>query len=229
MAEDSILKKTDTFFHKFTLLQFKKGEIILRADDQPVGVFYLSKGLVRQYLVSHKGEILVIHIFRPGAFFQMMWVINGTRNIYYYDAVTEAVLYRAPLKEVKEFIKKDPEILYDYTSRMLKGLDGLLQRLEHLVLDPAYVKIAALISYFARTYGEQNSDGIEIKLPVTHKEIASWIGTTRETASLQIEDFKRRGIISNRGRTLIVKDLVALDKVATLDTPENIPVNLQPL
>lgn len=218
----SLKNKLDRFFQQFTPLSFKKGDIILRAGDAPNGIFYLKKGLVRQYILSNKGEILVIHIFRPSSFFMMMWAINNTPNTFYFDATTSVEVWRAPLSDVREFIKKEPELLFDLTCRLLRGLDGLLKRFEYLILDPAYVKVASLLSYFAKTFGEKDGDGIAIKLPITHKEIASWIGTTRETASLQIEDFKKKGIIANRGRTLIVKDLTKLKQQACIDT-QNIP------
>lgn len=216
--DKNLKHKLEQFFQKFTLLSFKKGEMILRAGDTPAGIFYLKKGLVRQYILSKRGEILVIHIFRPGSFFMMMWAINNTPNTYHFDALTPVDVWRAPLSDVRDFIKKEPELLFDLTSRLLTGLEGLLKRFEYLVLDPAYAKVASLLSYFAKTFGEKNGDGIEIKLPITHKEIASWIGTTRETASLQIEDFKRRGLITNKGRTLVVKDLFKLEQAAFTDT-----------
>lgn len=222
--EKSLKNKLEHFFQKFTFLSFKKNEVILRAGDTPPGIFYLKKGLVRQYVLSKKGEMLVIHIFRPGTFFLMMWALNSTPNTYYFDALSTVEVWRAPLTDVREFMKGNPELLFDLTSRLLLGLNGLLKRLEYLVLDPAYVKVASLLSYFAKTYGEKNGDSIQIKLPITHKEIASWIGTTRETASLQIEDFKRKGLVSNKGRVMIIKNLAKLEQQIHSDT-QNISIS----
>lgn len=216
--DKSVKNKLEQFFQKFTLLSFKKNEVILRAGDTPKGIFYLKKGLVRQYILSKKGEVLVIHIFRPQTFFLMMWAINDAPNSFYFDTLTPVEIWRAPLSDVREFVKSEPEILFDLTSRLLRGIEGLLKRFEYIVLDPAYNKVALLLSYFAKTYGEKNGEGIAIKLPITHKEIASWIGTTRETASLQIEDFKRKGLVSNKGRVLIIKNLEKLEQQIHSDT-----------
>lgn len=212
--ENSIKNKLEKFFQQFPLLAFKKSGVILSAGDTPAGVYYLKKGLVRQYVLSKKGEILVIHIFRPGSFFMMMWAINNSPNTYYFDAITPVEVFRSPLSDVRHFIKNEPDILFDLTSRLLLGLEGLLKRVEYLILDSAYTKVVSLLSYFARNFGEKNGEGIIIKLPITHKEVASWIGTTRETASLQIEALKRKGFLTNKGRMFIVKDLGKSDKEA---------------
>lgn len=203
--------KLENFFKHYKPLHFSKKEIILRPDEEPAGIFYLKKGLVRQSTISKTGEVLIIHIFRPGSFFQMMWAINHTPNTYLYEAITPVEVFLAPCNVVSEFIKKDPELLYDLTSRLLKGLDGFLKRMEYLVFDSAYFKTAALISYYAKNFGEKNKKGIIIDMPLSHREIASWVGIARETVSLQMENLEKKGLISYHGRTLIINNLAGLE------------------
>ena len=49
-------------------------------------------------------------------------------------------------------------------------------------------------------------------IPLTHKEIAAWIGTTRETASLQIETLKKKNLIQYNRRYIIVPDISRLSR-----------------
>lgn len=212
---DKKLQKTiDTFFSKFQLLSYKKGDALLRAGEQPIGVSYLKKGLVRMYMISPVGEVFVIHVFRPGSFFPMMWVVNQTPNTYYYEAMTAASVYRAPASIVQKFVKENPDVLYRFTSRILSGLSGILRRMESLVTDGAYAKTAMIISYFAKRYGQPEKDRIVLPFPLAHREIAAWVGTSRETVSLQMEALVKGGLIAYRGRTLLVKNLRGLEKVA---------------
>ncbi len=214
--------KLEAFFRKFTPhhagLIYKKGEIILRAGDPPPGVLYLAKGLVRQYVVSARGEQLVLHMFRPGSFFPMTWVLNNTPNAYDFAAATAVEVWRAPKDAVVEFIEKNPDILLAFSRRLLSGLNGLLTRVASLVFDQAYLKIVLLLLYLARAVGE--SKGREVILPVTftHKDIASWVGTTRETASLQMEELKHRGLINYQGRKLVISSLKRLEQEAHLSS-----------
>lgn len=212
--DKTINRKVETFFKKYKPMKFGKKEIILRPDEDAPGIYFLKSGLVRQYTISKTGEVLVMHIFRPGSFFQMMWAINNTPNSYYYEAIIPVEVWRAPAKDVQGFMKKEPEVLYFFTSRLLKGLEGLLHRIEDLVLDSAYTKTASLISYFAKNFGQKEKNNIVIKVPLTHREIAAWIGTARETASLQVETFKKKGLIYYQGRSMVVTDLASLEKEA---------------
>src|SRR6266545_4746184 len=97
--DTAVLNKIDAFFIQFKQQTYKKGEILIRADDDPSGIFYLKNGVVKEYAISKKGDELVINIFQPISFFPMSWVINETHNIYFFEAMTDVTLWRAPKDE----------------------------------------------------------------------------------------------------------------------------------
>lgn len=210
---DSILMKVlDTFFQKYTRMKYKKGEMILRAEDTPQGVFYLKRGYVRQYMVAESGAMLMLHIFKPNSFFPMMWALNDTPNTYYYEAMTAVEIWRAPREAVRDFLHEYPSVVYNLAQRLLLGIVGLQRRMEYLVMDNAYQKTLLLLLYLSQNLGEKEGSAIVLPVPVTHREISAWIGTTRETASLQVEILKKRGLIVYRKRQLVIPSVKALEK-----------------
>ena len=69
---------TETFFYRYPRISFKKGTMLIGADENPTGIFFIEKGFVKQYVVSPKGEVLMLTIFRPGAFVPLTWGLNKT-------------------------------------------------------------------------------------------------------------------------------------------------------
>lgn len=210
--DPKVVKSVDEFFSKFQSMSYKKGEIILRAEDVPYGVYYLQSGFVRQYLLSPTGETFIVHIFKPGSFFPLTWILNETPNVYHFEAMTPATIIRAPKDQFVSFLSDHADVLMYATKRLAAGIAGFTNRVAQLVLDDAYTKTILLILYYAENFGEQVKEGIALQVPLTHREIASWIGTTRETASLQVETLLKKGILMTKGRQLIIKDLPALQK-----------------
>jgi CRP/FNR family transcriptional regulator len=210
--DPKITKTLEAFFGKYTRLKYKKSEVILRSEDAPQGVLYLKKGYVRQYMVAQSGAMLMLHIFKPGSFFPMTWVVNNEPNRYYFEAVTPVEIWRAPKKNVQEFLTVHQEVIYDLTRRLLLGISGLRRRMEYLVMDNAYKKTVLLFVYLVENLGEKEGSGVVLPVSVTHREIAAWIGTTRETASLQVEILKELGFIQYRRRQLVIPSLKALQK-----------------
>ena len=200
------------FFSTYSHQLFRSGQVMIRAGETPAGIFYLVKGLVRQYAVSPKGETLMMHVFRPGSFFPMLWALTGSANTYQYEAVNAAEVYRAPKGDVLNFLLRHPEELWCFTKRLVGGVSGLLTRFEYIMFDGAYRKTVLLLLYFARRFAAVEDGVTVLSVPLAHREIAAWIGTTRETASVQMETLKKRGLIKTRGRQLIIPSIAALER-----------------
>lgn len=209
--KNTVISPLDSFFSKYTKLQYKKGEIILRAGDPPPGVLYLRRGFVRMSFAAQTGDMLVLHVFKEGSAFPMPWIVNDTPNRYYFEALTPVEIWRAPKVEVLRFFREKPDVYEHMMSKMLMGLSGLLERMENLVFDSAYRKVVLLLLYYAKNFSDENQKG-KLIVPLTHKEIAAWIGTTRETASIQIETLKRSGLIVYNKRTIIIPNIALLKK-----------------
>ena len=131
--DKSVKNIVDNFFRQFKFYRYKKGEILIRVDDDPSGIFYLKSGIVKEYAISKKGEELVVNLFKESAFFPMSFAINKTPNRYFFEAVTPLDVYKAPKEKVVAFIKENPQVLYDLLSRVFKGTDGLLTRMTYLM------------------------------------------------------------------------------------------------
>lgn len=110
MSKQSV-GRFDTFYKQVKSRSYKKGETLIRADDDPQGIFCLKKGYIRQYTISGLGTELTLHILKPTSYFPMVWAINGTPNVYYFEALTPVDVGRAPREDVVTFIKDKPDII----------------------------------------------------------------------------------------------------------------------
>lgn len=201
-----------SFFASHSHHFYRAGTAVIRAGETPIGIFYLAKGLVRQYSVSPKGDVAVVHIFRSGSFFPMMWALTGLPNTYHYEAMNGVEVYRAPKEAVLAYLSQNPSALWDFTRRVMTGLAGLVFRMEYLLSGGSYRKTVLLLTYFAKTFGK--TDGKQIVLPIhlAHREIAAWVGCTRETVSVQMEALLQKKLIATQGRKLVIQNLPALEK-----------------
>jgi CRP/FNR family cyclic AMP-dependent transcriptional regulator len=63
---------------------------------------------------------------------------------------------------------------------------------------------------------QQTKEGTRIKVPLTHEEIAEFIGTTRETVTRTLSDFKVRHLVAIQGSTLMIPNRAALESFANV-------------
>lgn len=223
----SAIEKLGDFFAKYKQLFYKKGEIIIREDDEPAGVYFLKSGYVRMGSIFANGEELTLNIFKPGSFFPMIWAIGEAKNSYFCQAMTEVKVYRAPRMEVIKFVKENPEVLYDLTRRILIGLDGMITNIQYLLFGNSCNRIAAAILLLAKRFGEKMNGKVMINFNLVHQDIAHLAGVTRETASIAIKQLEDKGVIGRIKKKFIVEDMEKLTKeifvvASELDTPMSI-------
>lgn len=211
------LQKLADFFKSSQAINYKKGEMILRAQDEPPGVFYLKRGYARLYSLSKDGEELTLIIFKPQDFFPYMWVINKTPNYWYVEAMTAVEVWRAPREEFLNFLKDNSEVFFELTGRILVRLEGLLRRMEYLAFGNAHAKVASIILICAERFGKTIDGRLTIDVPLTHKDIANLVGVARETASIELKKMERKGLIFYQGRHLVIKDKKGLESESLID------------
>ena len=71
-------------------------------------------------------------------------------------------------------------------------------------------KLAELLLSLADQYGVDDARGTLVALKITHQELANLIGSTRETVSLTLSQFKKKSFITTEGRKVIISDPASL-------------------
>ncbi len=216
--EQQTFEKLNRFFFQFKKLSFKKGETILRAEEQPNGVLYLKKGYTRLYSISKDAQELTLIIFKAEDVFPLMWAINNSPNAYYMEAITAVELYQAPREGFLNLIKNDNELLFALTSCILGRFGGVLNRMEYAIFGHAQNKVASIILICAERFGIKVGKEITIQLPLTHQDIANLIGVARETVSIEIEKLQEKGVINHQGKYLIIKNVQKLKAESVLES-----------
>jgi CRP-like cAMP-binding protein len=73
-------------------------------------------------------------------------------------------------------------------------------------------KLARLILEWSAS-GKATKDGTQVKVPLTHQEIAEFLGTTRETVTRTLSEFRTRNLVTLQGSTLTIANRAALESI----------------
>ncbi len=208
--DESVLNKINVFSSQFKHQTFKKREILLRADDNPQGIFFLTSGTVKQYAISKKGEELVVNLYKPPAFFPMTYLFAQVDNAYYFEATSDVEINKVPLKETEDFLKNNPDVLFDLTQRVFKGIDGLLTRMTYLMHGTSYLKLLTELILTAKRFGVSSNGGVI--LTISEKDLATQTGMSRETVSREIKILKDKGLITLAKNLIFITNMKKLEE-----------------
>lgn len=195
-------------------LAFPSGSTIFMEGEAPRGVFIVCKGRVRLSISSRSGKKITLKIVGEGEALGLSACISGKPF-----GATAETLGTCQLG----FVKRNDFLilLHEYHDASIRVAERLSQEynaacedIRLLVLShSASEKLANLFLTWKRESGKSERP-IRIRLPYSHDDIAEMIGTSRETVTRLMAEFKKKRIIQLRGRSLVILDLAALLAIA---------------
>ena len=199
----------EKFFADYRLVHFGPGDILVQADAEPSGIFYLVSGQVRQYDIAPTGDQVVVNVFRPPAFFPMSWAINHTPNSYIFEAFTEVDARKAPARDVVAFLRRESVVAFDLLARVYRGTDGLQQRMVYMMEHDARRRVLLELLISAERFGEaQTGGGVYVRMH--QPELAARTGLARETTNRALRELRERELLTADGNGMLLPDVGAI-------------------
>jgi CRP/FNR family transcriptional regulator, cyclic AMP receptor protein len=192
---------------------YPAGAVLFLEKQDPRGVFVLCAGQVKLSISSSGGKTLILRIAKPGEILGLMATMSGIP----YE-VTAETLHPCQVAYVRrddflQFVGKYPEV-YEGVVRQLSTLySGACEQLRTVGLSASAPEKLARILLEWSADPKDTKQSTQIKLPLTHEEIAEFIGTTRETVTRTLGEFKNRQLVSLQGSTLMISNRPALETI----------------
>jgi len=193
---------------------YPAGAVLFLEKQDPRGVFVLCAGQVKLSISSSGGKTLILRIAKPGEILGLMATMSGIP----YE-VTAETLHPCQIAYVRRddflcFMGKHPEV-YQGAVRQLSTLyRGACEQLRTVGLSASAPEKLARVLLEWSADSKDTKQSTQIKLPLTHEEIAEFIGTTRETVTRTLSEFKNRQVVSLHGSTLLISNRPALETIS---------------
>lgn len=181
------------------------------------GVFVLSSGRAKLSIGSASGKVIILRIARPGEILGLHAVVSGTTFQATAETIEPCRVSFVRNDEFRRFLFDHPQASLEAAKQLSASYQEACEQLRALGLcDSAKKRVARFVLEWIES-GEMKEDGIRATLTLTHEEIGQLIGTSRETITRALGDFKSRRWIAVKGSTLLVKNISALQGLVGSD------------
>ncbi len=176
---------------------FKKGSVVLYQGEAPRMAYVIRKGDVKVYTINNTGEEQIVNMHGAGDMFPSPWIFKKTTtSLYYYETTSACEIITLPRDVLLDIIYR-PDALPQLVDYLATNYIGMLMRTTALQQSRASEKIMFTLYYLLSRYGTETQAGFyKIELPLTHNALASLVGLTRETTTMELNNLKRRGVLS---------------------------------
>lgn len=185
---------------------FEKGETVYHAGDASDTLFIVNRGQLKTYYLTEAGKEQVVRILNPGDFTGELAVFQASIQEAFAEALMETQICMIKQEDLQALLLKYPTIAVE----ILKELAGRLNQTEKQATSFANETVETRIALFLAESYDETSDGT-VELPMSKRNVASYLGTTPETLSRRLKELEEAGIIEQEGqRKIKIIDIDAL-------------------
>ncbi len=184
----------------------RKRQVAYRPGDPSDSIYIVRSGRIKIGKITEDGREIILNMLKSGDVFgEMAFLDDGPRETFA-EALEDSNLFILTKPDLLSLIKRRPAITYRLAKIIGERRREAEKNMENFLYKGVRERLANLLLRLSDEYGIKDSRGKLLRIKITHQDLANLIGSSRETVSLTLGDFRREGYIDINERKIIIKD-----------------------
>ncbi|MBI4830523.1 MAG: Crp/Fnr family transcriptional regulator [Candidatus Lindowbacteria bacterium] len=203
--------------------RFSEKQVIYMPSDPRARLYAILSGRVKLTQVSPEGKELVLCVLGKGDVFGELCLFDEGPHSTLATALEDAEIFSVKCSDLAKFMAEDPALVTALGKHVGERLRTLEQKLSDFAFKDVAQRLASLIVDLAQDYGEKAVSGeYVIEMKITHQDLAGLIGSTRETTTTTLNQFRDKGLIEFKRGRIMVLDVERLERMANSQTKSEV-------
>ena len=194
----------EQFEHLFTIVEYPRRALIFDHGDPTRVVYFIKRGAVRIARLTEDGKEVTVAVLGPGDLFGEESLFGDAPRSTVAVAIDDVLLCTSKAEDLFTVLRSDPHLAMNVAKVLNERLGDAIATMEDLAYAKVGDRLMHLFRRLANEHGVPVPGGLRIDVRLTHADIASLIGSTRETVSLELAHLTKAGHIAHDGRAFVV-------------------------
>ncbi len=198
--------------------QIPRGTPIYLPADSADGVLLLAQGRVKIGSYTEDGKQTILAFIEPGEIFGELALMGSEDREEYAEAVEKSTIILISNEMMQQLLADNPAVSLGITKLFGMRRQRIERRLKYLLFRSNRERLVHLLLELAEQYGQPIGDSVDLRIKLSHQDLASIIGSTRETVTVVLGELQAEGLLKLGRRK------VRLIAIARLADSVNVPV-----
>jgi len=194
--------------HEF--ITYKRDQFIYRPEDSASHIYMVVNGRVKIGHYLEDGNEVVSAILTKGELFGELAMAGEDKRKDFAQVMEEATICPLTTGELKALMYDNKELSFKILKLIGLRIMKLERKLELLVFKDARTRVVEFLKDAAAWKGVKVGFETMIQTKLTHKDIASLTGTSRQTVTTILNDLKEKNLINFNRKQILIRDLEKL-------------------
>ena len=199
--------------------KFPRGSPIYLPADAADAVLVLAEGRVRIGSYTDEGKQSILAYIEPGEMFGELSLVDAGQREEFAEAVERSTVVLIPRDAMQELLERNPQVALGVTKLFGLRRQRIERRLRSLLFRSNRERLVHLLVELAGQYGRAIDGGVELAIKLSHQDLASIIGSTRETVTVVLGELQAEGSLRIGRQKIVLTDLPGLAGSVNLAVP----------
>lgn len=196
-------------YHLFSIVPYPKQTRLYDVADEPFNVYFLKAGRVGLNVTNEDGREFTVALLGPGDVFGQEALFGRNERRTTATCLEDCVVCTSRADQLFPMIAKHPSLLMNVARYLNEQGEEVLTAVEEFAFLTVIERIVKALERLALEHGVPHRLGTRIGLKLTHLDIATLVGSTRETVTIQVNKLQHEGRLVIEGRNFILPQTTA--------------------
>lgn len=187
-----------------TIRHLSRRAVLASEGSVPAQLFVVLRGKIRAVRRSDSGREVTLETFQAGELLADALAAPERPLSNDWEASEPTDILAIAREAFIEQLQAAPAVAMTLVARTLDRLERSKSLAAGLALADVPGRVIGALRALALSQGQEAPDGVTVQNRPTQQELANSIGACRETVSRVVSDLARRGLITPRGRSLVI-------------------------
>ncbi len=207
---------------------FKRQALIYAPSDPGQCVMVLAKGRVKIKDITPEGKETILTFIEEGEMFGELALLDGEPRQEYAEAAEDCEVVVVPSDNMLWLMKLRSDVSLFVTKMIGWRRRRIENRLRNVLFLPSRDRMIRLLCELVEAHGDRSGNRCEIRLSLSHQELASLIGVTRETVTTVLGHLQGEGLVKIHRRRIVIVDCDTLAEMAAGATLNSVTPKIAP-
>ena len=193
---------------------YQKGQRIFQEGISSQGLYCVNQGKIKITKANGDGKEQIVRLAKGGDVLGFQSVLTETHYSSSAVALDDCVVCFIPRSDFFRVWQANNQFSTSLVKMMARALGAAELKLLHLAYKPVRERLAEALILLVQTYSQED-DTQPFHIAIGRDDLASMVGTAKETAIRLLSEFKEAGIISTRGSGITILNVSELSQIAS--------------
>jgi CRP-like cAMP-binding protein len=201
-----------TSFDKCSIYQ--TGEVIYDVNSKAKTAYLVKKGMVKLYSIGAKGTKQIVRMVREGEIVGYYSQFTNQPEVTGCECMVNSVLCELSNLNLQEAFKTDSNLAFSMLQKACYEMKETCISIINMSQKTVRARAANILIKQMELFDVE--EGLDFPVRISRTDMASWIGTSKESVSRTLNDFMRENLIEMDKETIKIINVKGLKRVCII-------------